>query len=66
MLVLARKKGDSLVIDGKIRIHVIEVKGDVIRLGVDAPKHVPVHRHEVFERLAAEQYAAERAQAGMF
>jgi carbon storage regulator len=49
MLVLSRKKGDSLVIDGKIRIHVIEVKGDSIRLGIDAPKEIPVHRHEVFE-----------------
>ncbi|HEY1784356.1 MAG TPA: carbon storage regulator [Pirellulales bacterium] len=54
MLVLSRKKGDWLVIDGgAIRVRVIEIKGETVRLGIDAPKEIPVHRHEVFERLAA-------------
>jgi len=57
MLVLSRKRGDWLVIDGSIRVRVIEVKGDSVRLGIEAPKEVPVHRHEVFERLAAERLA---------
>jgi len=59
MLVLSRKRGESLVIDGgSIRVRVIEVKGDSVRLGIEAPKEIPVHRHEVFERLAAEGLAS--------
>jgi carbon storage regulator len=53
MLVLSRKMGDSVVIDGSVRVRVIEIKGDSVRLGIDAPREIPVHRHEVFERLAA-------------
>jgi carbon storage regulator len=58
MLVLSRKRGECLVIDGSIRVRVIEVKGETVRLGIEAPKEVPVHRHEVFERLAAEGLAS--------
>jgi carbon storage regulator len=58
MLVLSRKSGDSLVIAGSICVRVIEVKGGSVRLGIEAPKEVPVHRHEVFERLAAEGLAS--------
>ena len=58
MLVLSRKKGDSLVIDGTVHVRVIEIKGDSVRLGIDAPREIPVHRHEVFERLTAEGLAS--------
>ncbi len=58
MLVLSRKKGDSVVIAGDVYIRVIEIKGDSVRLGIDAPREIPVHRHEVFERLAAEGLAS--------
>ena len=40
MLVLSRKKGDSIVIDGGIKVTVVEVKGSVVRLGIEAPKEV--------------------------
>ena len=59
MLVLSRKKKESLVIDGDIRVFVIDIKGDSVRLGIEAAKSVPVHRHEVFERIAAGRPAAE-------
>ena len=46
MLVLSRKKGDSIVIDGSIKLSVIEVRGNFVRLGVMAPRHVRVSRDE--------------------
>ena len=47
MLVLARKVGQSLVIDGNIRVTVLSVKGNTIRLGIEAPKEILVEREEL-------------------
>ncbi len=55
MLVLSRKKNESIVIDGCIVVTIVEIKGDKVRLGIDAPKEVPVHRSEVFDAIHAEQ-----------
>ena len=55
MLVLSRKSGESVVIGGKITVTVIESRGEIVRLGIEAPKEVPVHRWEVFERIRAER-----------
>ena len=52
MLVLSRKKDESTVINNDITIVVVEIRGDKVRLGVEAPKDVPVHRREVFEAIA--------------
>lgn len=51
MLVLSRKKGESIVVSEDIRITVVEVRGDKIRLGIEAPKDVPVHRSEVYDAI---------------
>jgi len=51
MLVLSRKKNESIVINDDITIVVVEIRGDKVRLGVEAPKEVPVHRREVFDAL---------------
>jgi len=51
MLVLSRKKNESIVINNDIRIVVVEIRGDKVRLGVEAPREVPVHRHEVYEAI---------------
>ena len=51
MLVLSRKLGESIVINDNIVVHVIEIRGDKIRLGVDAPKDIPIHRKEIHERV---------------
>ena len=65
MLVLSRKKNESIVINNDITIVVVEIRGDKVRLGVEAPKEVPVHRREVYdaikrnEQLAAEEGSAE-------
>lgn len=51
MLVLSRKKNESIVINDDITIVVVEIRGDKVRLGIEAPKEVPVHRREVFEAI---------------
>lgn len=52
MLVLARKKNEEIVIDGgRIRIVVVEIRGDKVRLGIEAPEDVSVHRREVQDRI---------------
>jgi carbon storage regulator len=53
MLVLSRKKGESIKINDDITITVVEIRGDKIRLGIIAPKGVPVHRKEVYEAILA-------------
>ena len=55
MLVLSRKKNESIVIDNDITIVVVEIRGDKVRLGVEAPKEIPVHRQEVFEAIKRNQ-----------
>ena len=55
MLVLSRKKNESIVIDDDITIVVVEIRGDKVRLGVEAPKEIPVHRQEVFEAIKRNQ-----------
>ena len=51
MLVLSRKKNESIVIDDDIKVVVVEIRVDKVRLGVEAPKDMPVHRTEVFESI---------------
>lgn len=51
MLVLSRKKNESIVINDDITIVVVEIRGDKVRLGIEAPKEVPVHRNEVYEAI---------------
>ena len=52
MLVLSRKKNESIVINENIVITVVEVRGDKVRLGIQAPREVPIHRSEVYEALS--------------
>ena len=51
MLVLTRKLNESIVIDDGIKITVIEIRNDKIRLGIEAPSHIPVHRQEVYDAI---------------
>lgn len=55
MLVLSRKKNESIVINNDIKIVVVEIRGDKVRLGVEAPREVPVHRREVYEAIQRAQ-----------
>jgi carbon storage regulator len=51
MLILSRKSGESIVIAGNIRVKVMRVEGDVVKIGVEAPSSVPVHRQEVYDEI---------------
>lgn len=55
MLVLSRKKNESIVINNDITIVVVEIRGDKVRLGVEAPREVPVHRREVYDAIQRSQ-----------
>ena len=57
MLVLSRKKNESIIINNDITIMVVEIRGDKVRLGIVAPKDVPVHRQEVWEAIHGEPAA---------
>ena len=61
MLVLSRKKNESIVINNDITIVVVEIRGDKVRLGVEAPKEVPVHRREVFDAIKRSEVVEEEA-----
>ena len=54
MLVLSRKKNESIIISDNITVTVIEIRGDKVRLGIEAPKDVTVHRREVYEAIHAQ------------
>jgi carbon storage regulator len=58
MLVLARKVGQSIIINDNIELLVIEVRGDQVRLGIEAPRSIPVHRKELLEQIKAENIKA--------
>jgi carbon storage regulator len=51
MLILSRKAGESLVIDGRIIVKIVRVEGDVVKVGIQAPSDIPVHREEVYEEI---------------
>ncbi len=57
MLVLSRKKNESIVINDDITIVVVEIRGDKVRLGVEAPKEIPVHRREVYDAIKRNEAA---------
>lgn len=63
MLVLSRHRDESIIIGDNIVITVVDVRGDKVRLGIDAPTDIPVHRQEVYEAIQRERRAAERGEA---
>jgi len=62
MLVFTRKKGESLVIGNEIEITILSVGTGNVKVGINAPRHISVHRHEVFEAIKRENLAASQSQ----
>ncbi len=60
MLILTRRIGESLIIDDQISVMILATKGNQARLGIDAPKDIPVHREEVYQRIQEEKQKAVR------
>ncbi len=62
MLVLSRQRDQTIMIGDDIEITVVDIRGDKVRLGITAPKVVPVHRKEVYEAIRRENQAAAQVQ----
>ncbi|KAF0195890.1 MAG: csrA [Bacillota bacterium] len=65
MLVLARKVGEKLRVGDEIEIVVVEVRGDVVRLGISAPRGVFIYREEIYAAIQAENVSASRIQGDL-
>jgi len=61
MLILTRKLGESIAIGDQIKVTLIEIQGKHVKIGVNAPKDVPIHRQEIYERIVGENLLASMA-----
>lgn len=61
MLVLSRKRNESIIIGDDVKITVVDVRGDKVRLGIEAPKDIPVHRMEIYEAIQRDKEAEKAA-----
>ena len=63
MLVLSRQKDESIMIGDNVEITIVDVRGDKVRLGITAPREIPVHRREVYEAIQREKQEAEKSKS---
>ncbi len=61
MLVLSRHRDESIIIGDEIKVTIIDIRGDKVRIGIEAPNHVSVHRQEVYEAIQRENRRATSA-----
>jgi carbon storage regulator len=64
VLILTRRVGESIVIGDDVVVTIVEAGRDAVRIGIDAPRHITVHRHEVYAAIARENEAARSADGG--
>lgn len=58
MLVLTRRRDESIIIGDDIKIIIVDVRGEQVKLGIDAPRHIPVHREEIYKEIQEENRRA--------
>jgi len=61
MLVLSRQRDESIMIGDKVVVTIVDIRGDKVRLGIEAPQEIPVHRQEVYDAIQRERHAGEPA-----
>jgi carbon storage regulator len=66
MLALTRKKEESIIIGDKIEIKILEIQGDKVKLGIEAPKNVPIHRKEIYLEIQEENRIASQTNVNNF
>ena len=64
MLVLSRQRDETIMIGDEVQVTVVDIRGDKVRLGINAPAHIPVHRKEVYEAIKREHETAAEANGG--
>ncbi len=62
MLVLSRRSGESIIINDNVEVKSVEIKGDYVKVGITAPRSIPVHRKEIFEAIQRENARAAQSQ----
>ena len=63
MLILTRRVGETVMIGNEVSVTVLGVKGNQVRIGINAPKHIAVHREEIYERIKREQSEQREAES---
>lgn len=63
MLALTRRKGESLIINNNVEVNILEIRGDQVKIGISAPKEVPIYRKEVYLQIQKENEASVSTEA---
>jgi carbon storage regulator len=66
MLILTRKIGEQVAIGDRIKIFIVDIKGKQVRLGIEAPQETPIYRHEIYQKIHAENLAAAQIEMTVF
>ena len=63
MLILSRKRNEKIMIGDDISIMIVDIRGDQVQIGIDAPRSIPVHRHEIYEEIKSTTLRASQSDA---